>query len=116
MSQPYKRPPITEAAVEVRIEGEINLKLVERVRDRLLQSYPLPPQSLFGADVELREDASTRVQQHFLGYRLTAADGAGLVSVGPQFISTSRLAPYEGWESFIATARTNWDVWKRVVG
>jgi uncharacterized protein (TIGR04255 family) len=115
MSQPYKRPPITEAVVEVRIDAGVTMPRVERVRDKLLESYPLPVQTLIAANVELRED-TPRVQQQLQGYRLTAADGAGLVSVGPNFIATSRLAPYEGWESFIATARRNWEVWKRRVG
>jgi uncharacterized protein (TIGR04255 family) len=112
----YKRPPIVEAVVEVRIGGPIALATVERLRERLIESHPLPPQSIITANVEFRED-STRVLQHELqGYRLTAGDGAGLVTIGPHSISTSRLAPYEGWESFVATARQNWDIWKRLAG
>jgi uncharacterized protein (TIGR04255 family) len=118
MAQTYKRPPITEAVVEVRIGTPIGINVVERVRDRLMQSYPVPPQMLISADIALTEEPTkpTMVRPHVQGYRLTAADGAGLVSIATNFISTSRLAPYEGWDLFIATARANWEIWKRAVG
>jgi uncharacterized protein (TIGR04255 family) len=38
------------------------------------------------------------------------------LSISPNFIATSRLAPYEGWEPFFARSRQNWDIWKRIVG
>jgi uncharacterized protein (TIGR04255 family) len=105
-----------EAIVEVSIGNPIAMTVVERLRDKLLESYPLPPQALITANVELRSDTASVVQQQVQGFKLTASDGAGLVTIGPRSIGTSRLAPYEGWESFIASARTNWDIWKRQVG
>lgn len=118
MAQTYKRPPITEAVVEVRIGTPIGINVVERVRDRLMQSYPAPPQTLILANIALSEGSTqpTTVSPQVQGYRLTAVDGAGLVSIATNFIATSRLAPYEGWDLFIATVRTNWEIWKRAVG
>lgn len=110
----YKRPPITEAVVEVRVADPIPMATLERVRDKLFEFYPLPAQSLVSANIEIGPDAPHVIQQ-VQGYRLTAADGAGLVTIGQQFISTSRLPPYDGWESFIAAARNNWKIWKRLV-
>lgn len=115
MPQLYKRPPITEAVIEVRIENGISVELVERVRDRLLKTYPLPPQKVLTFNFELAEDVS-KVQQKLEGYRLTAPDGATLVTIAPGFLATTRLAPYEGWKPFIASARDNWEAWKKIVG
>jgi len=112
----YKRPPITEAVVEVSIEAPIGMPFVERVRDKLVEHYPPPVQSIITANFEFRPDGSHVVQNQVRGYKLTAGDGAGLVNVGQQSIGTSRLPPYEGWESFVAAARRNWDIWKRQVG
>lgn len=112
----YKRPPIVEAIVEVRIGNPIAMATVERLRDKLIGSYPLPPQSIITANFELGEVSSRVIQHELQGYKLTAADGAGLVTIGPHIIGTSRLAPYEGWKSFIETARENWGIWKRHVG
>jgi uncharacterized protein (TIGR04255 family) len=111
----YKRPPITEAVVEVRVADLIPMAAIERVRDRLLEFYPLPAQSIIAANIEIRHDAQHVVHQEVQGFKLTASDGAGVVTIGQQFIGTSRLPPYDGWESFIAAARNNWKIWKRLV-
>jgi uncharacterized protein (TIGR04255 family) len=115
MPQLYKRPPITEAVIEIRIDSPIAMDRVERIRERLVEAYPLPPQKVMLLNFEFQEQ-SPRVQQQLQGYRLTAPDGAGVVTIGPNVIATSRLAPYEGWESFVASGRSNWKIWKRVVG
>jgi uncharacterized protein (TIGR04255 family) len=112
----YKRPPITEAVVEVRFEAGVPLSSIERLRNRLLEFYPAPVQSIYTANVELVERGSRVIEQQIDGFRLTAGDGTGIISIGQRFIGTSRLAPYEGWESFNATARRNWELWKRQIG
>ena len=111
----YKRPPITEAVVEVRIATSIAMATVGRVRDRLKEYYPLEGQ-LRATNVEIGETTARVLGEQLQGYRLTAADGASIVSVTTQSVSTSRLPPYDGWESFITDARRNWEIWKRVVG
>ena len=111
----YKRPPISEAVVEVRIASPLALATVERVRDRLREYYPLEGQ-IRAANLEIGETTARVLGEQVQGYRLTAADAASLVSVTTQFISTSRLPPYDGWELFIADARRNWEIWKRAVG
>jgi uncharacterized protein (TIGR04255 family) len=112
---PYKRPPIAEAVIEVRIGNPISMDLVGRVRDRLLEFYPPPVQSVMQTNFAIGIGAPT-IQEQTLGYRLNSGDGAGLVTIGQQYISTSKLPPYEGWEPFVATARRNWDTWKDRVG
>jgi uncharacterized protein (TIGR04255 family) len=114
MVKSYRRPPITEAVIEIKVEGPIERGLIDKVKDRLLTNYPIGPQENTNFNIEL--GAEPRVQKQFLGYRLTAPDGAGVVSVAHSSIGTSKLAPYEGWEPFIARARENWEIWKRSVG
>ena len=112
----YKRPPITEAVVEVRVEGPIPMETIERVRDRLRQFYPAPEQMLIETNFELRGTEARTFTPTPAGFRMTAGDGASLVSVGPHSIGTSTLPPYEGWEAFIATAQRNWEIWKKLIG
>lgn len=115
MVQKYKRPPITEAVIEVRLRSPIDADLLDKLLGRLAEEYPLPPQRTVNLNVEF-SDTSAKVKPELSGYRLTALDGAGIVSITPISIATSRLAPYEGWEPFTAQARRNWEVWKRAVG
>jgi uncharacterized protein (TIGR04255 family) len=115
MVQKYKRPPITEAVVEVRIAPPANRDLLDKVQGRLQSEYPLPPQRTFNMHVEVGEETA-KLRQEPLGYRLTSTDASEVVSIAAGAIATSRLPPYEGWEPFVARARKNWETWKRVVG
>jgi uncharacterized protein (TIGR04255 family) len=114
MTSPYKRPPITEAIIEVRIVTALDMATLDKMQKRYLEDYPAPPQSLMNVDFEVGE--LTKIKQEFESYRLTAADGAGIVAVGPSRLATSRLPPYEGWDLFAARARKNWEIWKKVAG
>ncbi len=114
MASPYKRPPITEAVIEVRLDGAITRENVDKVQKRLLETYPFSQETqIVGVEVS---DTSAKVQQQFQGYRLTNKDGADTILISPSSIASARLAPYEGWEKLIVTARQNWDVWKRLIG
>jgi uncharacterized protein (TIGR04255 family) len=115
MTQKYKRPPITEAVVEVRMSSAVSQEVLEKVQKRLLVEYPAPPQRTFNMQVEVGEDTSKVIQEP-LGYKLTSRDASDVVSISTQAIASSRLPPYEGWEPFIAQARRNWDIWTGIVG
>ena len=110
----YRRPPITEAVIEVRVEGQVHRETIDKLQKRLMDNYPLCQEAQI-VDVEFSA-ASTKVQQQFQGYRLIGKDGADTILITPASIGTARLAPYEGWEKFIAKGRQNWEEWKRLVG
>jgi uncharacterized protein (TIGR04255 family) len=114
MVQTYKRPPIVEAVIEIKIEGGIESDVLERVKNQLLEDYPAPPLRTMAVNLELADEP--KVRQQAQGYRLSSGDGASLVTIGPGVIATSRLAPYEGWESFNASARRNWSIWGKLTG
>jgi uncharacterized protein (TIGR04255 family) len=114
MVQSYKRPPIVEAVIEVRLQTPIDSDLLERIKDELLKEYPVPPLRTMAVNVELSE--APKVLQQAQGYRLSSGDGAALVNIGPNSLSTSRLAPYEGWEAFVACARLNFSTWRKLTG
>src|SRR6266853_6429686 len=115
MVQRYKRPPITEAVIEIRIEQPISREVIDRLHKNFLDEYPAPPQQALLWNVEIGE-AAAKVQQQFQAYKLSSGDGADVLTIGMTLIASSRLAPYEGWEPFVARARQNWDRWKRAVG
>jgi uncharacterized protein (TIGR04255 family) len=114
MAQLYKRPPIVEAVIEIRTEGDLPRETVDKVKRRLLPGYPFSTEAQI-VNVEIG-GANPKLAQHFQGHRLTSKDGTGVVTITQKSISTSRLAPYEGWENMVCTARENWLSWKKVVG
>lgn len=108
----YAHPPITEAVIEVRFRAPVSRSLVDKVARKFRNTYPRQEQLL---QLELKVSSTPEAVAQPDGYKLTSEDGADLVLVKPGSISTSRLAPYLGWDAFIARAKENWDVWKRVV-
>lgn len=115
MERPYKRPPITEAVIEVRLSNDVDMKTIEKLKEKFSERYPLPPIALANFNVDIGSERAT-VSQRNDGYRLTDAEGLSVVIITPRSIVTSRLAPYDGWESFFETAGENWKIWKRFVG
>lgn len=112
----YKRPPIIEAVVEVRIGGPaLDDKVMEKLGGRFSARYPAPPQRSDNFGVEFSGTA-LRVMQQNLGFKILSADDEFTVNVGRNGLGTSKNAPYSGWEGFIGEARDNWSDWEKVVG
>jgi hypothetical protein len=92
----YPRPPITEAVIEIRFDQPVPKELLDKVRARALEKYPLSDEV---GSVGLRLEpakAAAQVKQEWLGYKLTNVDGTEILMFQSQIFSTSRLAPYPG--------------------
>lgn len=112
--EPYKRAPITEAVVEIRTVGTVQLGDLDRLVPRFVKRLGGRAEKLFDVRVEIGEVAS-KAHQSVNGFRITSSDGTRIVNIGLQSISTAKLAPYEGWEKFIEEARINWGIWLKVI-
>jgi uncharacterized protein (TIGR04255 family) len=110
----YKRAPITEAVVELRLAAPLPIELVEKVKTQLTDDYPLAPQIM--QSITVRTGPVPQPSIEFAAYRMFSADATSVAIIGRQVFSASRLAPYSGWEAFIGRAQLNWAVWKKIVG
>lgn len=108
----YAHPPITEAVIEVRFRAPASASMIEKITRKLRKNHPHKEPLL---QLEVKVSTSPEAVAHPDGYKLTSEDGADLVLVRPGSLSTSRLAPYMGWERFLSRAKDNWGVWKGVV-
>jgi uncharacterized protein (TIGR04255 family) len=115
-SSAYRRPPITEAVVELRLANPIEIEQVDKIRDRLTEEYPVPPQIVQNVSIISGPGDQNRAQVDFAAYRMSSADAANIAIVGRTQFAASRLAPYTSWEEFIGDARRNWAVWRKVAG
>jgi uncharacterized protein (TIGR04255 family) len=116
MAAPYKRPPITEAIIEIRTSTELQSSALERLVARFSRKYPAPAQKLFEVSVEVKEPEPTVTKQSLAGYRLASLDGTKVLNVAPRYLGTAHLAPYEGWERLYEEARANWEIWLKITG
>jgi uncharacterized protein (TIGR04255 family) len=113
---PYKRPPITEAIIELQFARPSDQSTIEKAARRIREEYTFEdPDSA----VNLSFDASTNkteVQTAWMGTRLSSSDRADILIFRTTAFVCSRLAPYGGWEAFRPRAAHAWDVWKRAAG
>ena len=114
MTQSYRRPPIVEAVVEFRLQTQLPRNDLEKIRDRL--DYPFVDEE---NHIQFRigqSEADFSIKGSFNGFKLNSKDLADLVFVRSNSLAVSRLAPYEGWDSFKENALKCWSVWHQVIG
>lgn len=110
----YKRPPITEAVIEIRLEGSLSERMVEKIHNRLKKRYESSERiSIMGFMLDPRKKEIAKIPDEFEGYKLTSKDQADVVQIKPNTMACSRLAPYHGWENFEPRARENWEIWRK---
>jgi uncharacterized protein (TIGR04255 family) len=118
--QPYRRPPITEAVIEVRFADEASPAQLERIMSGFASSYPHQQmQRNVGFAVAVPPELSEQPRAQFnqqIGYRRSSTDLTEILLVWPAIFVVSQLAPYPGWETFIARFARDWTDWKRFAG
>ena len=115
-SRQYKRPPITEAVIEIRLEDSLSRNVVEKIHSRLEKSYESSgPISSIGFEFHSKKKELVQLPEEFEGFKLTSKDQADIVQIKSNGMVCSRLAPYKGWENLEPRARENWEIfWKTV--
>src|SRR5215469_10122160 len=103
--QPYKKPPITEAVIELRFATPMETADLEKVSTALKSLYPLQ-QAVRGVGVHLNvlpspEGATIAQPVDAHGSRLSTEDQTQIALVWPAQFIFSQLAPYPGWEVFL---------------
>lgn len=115
----YAKSPITEAIIGLRLANRIEDKELEKLKDELRKDYPFG-----GAYYEFNYEShssregnvSSHTHQALNAYHLRDNTALNQVLVGFQLLSTSRLAPYEGWEALSAKAFDNYQRHRQAVG
>jgi uncharacterized protein (TIGR04255 family) len=110
----YAKPPVTEAVIELRSDELLDVRELERCRDRFRKTYPTV-EAVNNISVQFDADKVTH-KASLVGFKMTSADAVDVVLINSFAIGTSRLAPYPGWENLAATAKANYELLLKVVG
>lgn len=112
----YRRPPITEAIIELRFAREFDRKVAEAASKAVRERY-------FYEDAEQATNVVVNAQTgkattniKWFGFKLSSIDRTELVLFRANGFLCSCLAPYPGWSSFRNRAREGWEAWKRAAG
>jgi uncharacterized protein (TIGR04255 family) len=117
--QPYKRPPITEAVIEIRFVEPVDAADIDKASADFASLYPLL-QTVRNVDFklevppELRNQPTAHITREQVGHRRSSADVSEILWLAPPAFAVSQLAPYPGWDDFFARFVRDWKVWKRV--
>jgi uncharacterized protein (TIGR04255 family) len=119
-AQPYKKPPITEAVIEIRLAAPLDAAELAKTSSDFRAYYPLE-QSVKNVGVALGlpsapEGKPTAQINEENGYRRNSLDLTELIVLWRRAFSISQLAPYPGWEAFFTRFRRDWGVWKQRLG
>lgn len=110
----YDRAPITEAIIDVRTDlpSETDLSCLSTLPDNLQKLYPHRKTKI---DVHAELSAGAKVgataSQIPAGYMFLSADERQVVHFNVTGFAFGRLAPYDRWEAFEASAAPAWDAY-----
>lgn len=113
----YRKPPITEAAVEFRLRGTVAQSKVEKAAKKLGKFYELSEEQHVS---EFRFDAKTGKvdggKPEWIGRKLSSKDQTDVLLLRKGSLIFSRLAPYRGWPDFRARIMRDWEAWVKATG
>jgi len=104
----YPNPPIVEALVEFRFIADVSREqLIEVLSEHLSNEYPGERHDQSEIQLQIKgnfdeQTASGSAQRTKIITFLRSSDGKRLLGCGDQLLSVNVLAPYPGWESFVA--------------
>ncbi len=113
----YSRAPITEAIIDLRVTLPDGFSVDDlanihsHITDRFPTREPIHTASLmFQSGPSIKIDAN---QEHH-GFLFRSEDGLRILQAKLSGFTFNRLAPYNTWEEFSASARQLWEVYKDV--
>lgn len=118
--QPYKRPPITEAVIEMRFAEPAEAAHLEKTIADFRPYYPAH-RAVMNAGLAVggvpmapnNQVAQIKIDQ---GHRLSSHDETELIVLWPLSFVVAQLAPYPGWDQFFDRFARDWKTWKKAMG
>lgn len=115
--QPYERPPITEAVIELKFAEAVDLREVDNLSRDFAERYPrverLTNYEMMVGPQPAGEGPRVLTRTEFSGFKRTSEDALQILMFGQRQFLVARLAPYPGWGAFIEQFQREWMIWKR---
>lgn len=115
--QKYLYPPVTEAVIEIKVDGGLSMDGIEKISKKLQKNYPhkvllndFETSITFGQ----KSGASVAVNSNAKGVQLASDDQVDIIIISKNSLAVSRLAPYLGWDDLYSKFILAWKSWKKV--
>lgn len=116
-AEQYRRPPITEAIVNLKLATTADQNNVERVVRKLKGKYgKLDEERSVEFSVDVASSADVKPDIQWSGVKLSSSDQNDITIARRAELVFSRLAPYAGFEQLFERAKEEWRVWTKEIG
>lgn len=110
---PYRKPPITEAIIELRTADPVPDKLVDKAAAAIKKRYA---RAEYLHEFTVKIGATTNDAPVRVGHKLSSERGDYIAQPRRRGLALSSLAPYPGWTNFTVEFEEIWGRWKKAVG
>lgn len=110
MGSGYARPPITEAVVEFRMAGSLDIQTLQRLARDFAANYPLEEQI---NEIYIHVGDSPPKDAPLPTFKRLSYDATEILLLKESSLGVAQLAPYVGWEAFMIRVRRDWEIWRK---
>lgn len=113
----YKKAPIIEALIDLRVEfsSEVTLSTLREVQSSVESDYPISEEiTLAQTQFQVGSSVTATASQSTVGYRFCSIDRKRILQAQLDGFTFSQLEPYENWKSLRDEARRLWRVYSAV--
>jgi uncharacterized protein (TIGR04255 family) len=112
----YRRPPVTEAAIELRYESAVSQSILEKAAARLGKVYPISEEEFVqSVNVDV-QTGKAWVAKAWQGVKRSSADRTEVVMFRTGTLVIGHLAPHKGWEHLLDKTKDACRALARVTG
>jgi uncharacterized protein (TIGR04255 family) len=103
----YTFAPIQEAVIDLIFSETQTFERVEKASSKLKRRYPQMEQ-LVNIEGGMSGPGHMSFKSGPIGFHLSTLDMSDIVQIQIDRLTTSRTAPYEGWEKLLDASKENW--------
>jgi uncharacterized protein (TIGR04255 family) len=112
----YKRPPITEAVIQIAFAAKLDDKAINAAAKKVNRNYSGTPTQLQDVNYNINVDHDQLIKNTEHYYRLSSGDMTQICLIRKQSFSVSQLAPYTSWGEFISRFERDYRLFIEKVG
>ncbi len=118
-TQPYSKPPVTEAVVEFRHSKKIDQADLAKANKRFSRLYPDGSETN-QLHVEISANASGKATSSLSPtgkvYRRASDNEHNVLLLTPHSLAVAQTPPYPGWDVFFERVQRDWAIWRKAIG
>lgn len=116
VQEPYRKTPIVEATIEIRVVGNPPAGDVAKVQRQLAKEFP-KTEIMHDIEVAVPTNGGVPVVKSSPShqFKLTADDAETVVQGGANKIAVTKTGPYRGWDDLVGRMEAVWKVWRKYV-